>query len=201
MDDVDLALLLAFDGSASVTLDEFALMTAGCAAALRDPEVAAGLVGGALGASACAVLVWSGHAAQELMIDWSRVASADDVADLAARIADLPRTVRAGTTAIGEALIVCETVLANLPAGARRRIIDIAGDGRSNEGTPPAAVRDRLVAAGVTINGLCVLHTEPDLLGIYQRDVIGGPSCFALWCQDYADFAAAMRQKLQREIA
>ncbi len=39
MDDVDLALVLALDGSASVTFDEFNLMAGGCAAALRDAEV------------------------------------------------------------------------------------------------------------------------------------------------------------------
>jgi hypothetical protein len=31
--------------------------------------------------------------------------------------------------------------------------------------------------------------------------VIGGPGAFALQCQDFAGFAEAMRQKLQREIA
>jgi hypothetical protein len=62
-------------------------------------------------------------------------------------------------------------------------------------------VRNRLVAAGVTINGLCVLHEEPDLLDSYQAEVIGGPGAFALQCQDFLGFALAMRQKLQREVA
>ena len=87
------------------------------------------------------------------------------------------------------------------PAKARRRVIDIAGDGRSNEGTPPAGIRDRLAAAGITINGLCVLHEEPDLLESYTREVIGGPGAFALACPDYAGFADAMARKLMREIA
>ena len=62
MDPVDLALILAFDCSASVTFEEFGLMAGGCAAALRDPEVVAGLTGGPRGASLCALLLWSGHA-------------------------------------------------------------------------------------------------------------------------------------------
>jgi hypothetical protein len=57
------------------------------------------------------------------------------------------------------------------------------------------------VAKGVTINGLCVLHAEPDLVESYTREVIGGVGGFALACQDYQGFAAAMRQKLVREIA
>ncbi|MBU6499478.1 MAG: DUF1194 domain-containing protein, partial [Rhodospirillales bacterium] len=104
-------------------------------------------------------------------------------------------------TAIGEALIACEKLLALAPAAARRRVIDVAGDGRSNEGDPPGPVRDRLAAAGVTINGLCVLHEEPDLLASYTREVIGGLGAFALQCQDYSGFADAMRQKLQQEIS
>ncbi len=80
-------------------------------------------------------------------------------------------------------------------------MIDVAGDGRSNDGPPPAAIRNRLVAAGVTINGLCVLHEEPDLVASYQREVVGGAGSFALACRDYAGFAEAMRQKLQQEVA
>lgn len=176
-------------------------MASGCAAALRSPDVAAALTAGALGASACAVMVWSGHGAQEVMIDWTRLDSADAVAAFATGVENVPRTVRAGSTAIGEALAVCEVLLAALPAGARRRVIDVVGDGRSNDGLPPGPIRDRLAGAGVTINGLCVLHEEPDLLDSYRREVIGGPGAFALWCADYDGFAAAMGQKLQREIA
>jgi hypothetical protein len=53
----------------------------------------------------------------------------------------------------------------------------------------------------VTINGLCVLHEEADLVENYTAEVIGGPGAFALQCQDYAGFAEAMRQKLEKEIA
>ena len=56
------------------------------------------------------------------------------------------------------------------------------GDGRSNAGIAPGPVRDRMAAIGITINGLCVLHEEADLLESYTRDVIGGPGAFALPC-------------------
>jgi hypothetical protein len=64
MDPVDLALLLALDCSASVTYEEFGLLAGGCAAALREPAVVAGLTRGPLGGSLCALLLWSGHGAQ-----------------------------------------------------------------------------------------------------------------------------------------
>jgi hypothetical protein len=197
---VDIALILALDGSASVSYDEFGLMAGGLAAALRQPAVANGLTGGRLGASLGAVLVFSGVGAQEVMIDWTRIATPADVASFADRVDNIPRIVRPGLTAIGEALIAAETLLQKSPAEASRRIVDIVGDGRSNDGVPPNRVRDRLAGAGVTINGLCILHEEPDLLDYFTAEVIGGPDAFAVICQDYAGFADAIAQKLTREL-
>ncbi len=197
----DLALLIALDGSASVTFDEFNLIAGGLGAALQDPEVVAALIGGANGASALALLLWSGPGAQQVMLNWTRLGSEADVSSLARRVADVPRSVPAGETAIGEALLVAETMLAALPAPATRRVIDVAGDGRSNAGTPPGPIRDRLSKGGVTINGLCVLHEEPDLLQSYTEEVIGGPQAFAVTCPNYTAFAEAMRRKLVQETA
>jgi hypothetical protein len=201
MNDVDLALVLAFDCSASVTYDEFGLMAGGTAAALRGEDIVAGLLSGPRRASLCALVLWSGRGQQETLIEWTRLATPADVRDFADAVDNAPRTVRPGTTAIGEALLFCESLLGLAPAEAGRQVIDMVGDGRSNEGEPPAPIRDRLAAAGVTINGLCVLHEEPDLLESYRDEVIGGPGAFALPCQDYTGFAAAMRQKLRQEVA
>ncbi len=201
MDDlVDLALVLALDGSASVTFDEFNLMAGAMGAALRDPEVVAGLTGGPARASLGALLLWSGAGAQEVMVDWTRIGSPAEAAGFAGQVENVPRVVRAGATAIGEALLAALTLLAHAPAPARRQVVDMIGDGRSNDGIAPAPVRDRMAAAGITINGLCVLHEEPDLLESYTREVIGGPGAFALPCPDYPAFADAMRRKLLREI-
>ncbi len=195
----DLALILALDGSASVTFDEFNLMAGAMGAALHDPEVAAGLTGGAAGASLCRLLLWSGTGAQQAMTDWTRIADAASAEAFAQAVQDVPRSVRAGSTAIGEALLACERMLGEVSAA--RRVIDMIGDGRSNEGVRPEPARDRLAAAGVTINGLCVLHEEPDLLQSYTDEVIGGPGAFTLPCPTYDAFADAMRRKLLREIA
>ena len=133
MDPVDLALVIALDGSASVTLDEFNLIAGGMAAGLRDPEVAAGLTGGARGASLLALLLWSGPGAHEVMLDWTRVATLADVDAVAQAFANVPRIVPAGETAIGEALLAAEALLDALPAPAQRRVIDVVGDGRSKD--------------------------------------------------------------------
>ncbi len=200
MDVVDLALVLAVDGSASVTYDEFNLIAGGMGAALRDPAVVRGLTGGPAKASLCALLLWSGTGAQDVIVDWVRVGSAADAAGFADAVENMPRSVPAGETAIGEALLRALELLAGAPASAHHQIVDVVGDGRSNAGIPPGPVRDRMAAAGITINGLCVLHEEPDLLESYTREVIGGPGSFAVTCKDYAEFAAAMRRKLLREV-
>ena len=49
----------------------------------------------------------------------------------------MPRTVRAGATAIGEALLASLTLLAKVPAVPKRNIVNVIGDGRSNDGIAP----------------------------------------------------------------
>ena len=190
-------MVLAVDGSASVTYDEFGLIAGGMASALRDPAVAAGLIG----KSVLSLLLWSGTGQQDIVTNWTSIASAADLNAFADSVDNMPRTVRAGSTAIGEALLAALTLLAKVPAIPKRNIVNVIGDGRSNEGTPPGPIRDRMAAADITINGLCILHEEPDLLASYIAEVIGGPGAFAVTCREYKDFAEAMRQKLTQEIA
>ncbi len=201
MEPVDLALVLAVDGSASVTYDEFGIIAGGMAAALREPAIIDGFLGGVRHASICSLLLWSGIGAQSVIAGWTRIASVADAKGFAAEVENMPRIVRAGATAIGEALLAALTLLANAPGEPRRQVVDMIGDGRSNAGISPGPIRDRMAAAGITINGLCILHEEADLLDSYRREVIGGPGAFAITCPDYPAFAAAMHQKLARETA
>lgn len=189
-------MVLAVDGSASVTYDEFGLIAGGMAAALRDPAVAAGLIG----TSVLSLLLWSGSGQHDIITGWTPIATASDLTTFADGVDNMPRTVKAGATAIGEALLASLTLLAQAPAIPKRSIVNVIGDGRSNDGIAPGPIRDRMAAAGITINGLCILHEEPDLLTFYTREVIGGPGAFAVTCRDYNDFTEAMRQKLTREI-
>ena len=199
MDPVDLALVLALDGSASVTYDEFGLIVGGLAAAFRNPDLARGLFAGPAKGCLCAVLLWSGADAQEVMVDWTRIGNVAEAAAFADAVDNMPRSVTPGLTGLGAALAAATTLLARAPAHVARHVVDVAGDGRSNDGPDPVPNRDRMVAAGITINGLCVLHEEADLLASYMREVVGGPGSFALTCANYAAFAEAMRRKLVRE--
>jgi Ca-activated chloride channel homolog len=194
---MDLAMVLAVDGSASVTYDEFGLIAGGMAAALRDPTVAAGLIG----VSELSLLLWSGAGQQDIITGWTEILTEADLHAFADDVDNMPRTVRRGATAIGEALLASLALLAKVPVVPKRCIVDVIGDGRSNDGIAPGPIRDRMAAADITINGLCILHEEPDLLSSYTAEVIGGPNAFAVTCRDYQDFTEAMRQKLTREIA
>jgi hypothetical protein len=199
MEPVDLALCLAVDASSSVDYDEFGLMLGGTAAALRDDGVWAALVAGPRGASAIALLMWSGIGAQEVAVGWTRLDGPAAAAALADAIEGAPRLVPAGATALGEGMAAGLALLAACPAEATRLVLDVSGDGRHNQGRPPGPVRDIGVAAGVTINALAVLNEEPDLLDHYRAEVIGGPGSFALHTPDYAAFAQAIREKILRE--
>ena len=120
MNAIDLALVLAVDGSASVTYDEFGLIAGGMAAALRDPPIIAGLIGGPAKASLCSLLLWSGTGAQEVIADWTLIASVP-TPRLRRPVDNMPRIVRAGQTAIGEALLASLTLLSHIPDTPSRR--------------------------------------------------------------------------------
>jgi hypothetical protein len=201
MEPVDLALCLAVDASSSVDFGEFGLMLGGYAAAFRDGAIAAALAAGPRGATAVAMLMWSGRGAQEVAVGWTRLDGAATAASFAAAIEAAPRLVPPGATALGEGMAAGLALLGACPATTTRLVLDVSGDGRNNQGRAPGPVRDIGVAAGVTINALAVVNEEPDLLAHYRDEVIGGPGSFAMATPDYPAFLQAIREKLLREIA
>jgi hypothetical protein len=196
---VDLALCLAVDCSASVDFEEFGLMLSGYGAAFASPAIAEATGLGPRGAIAVAMLHWSGVGARDLALPWTRVDPAS-APEFGRRIADLPRIVPPGPTALGEGMAAGLALLAAFPGEATRLALDVSGDGRNNAGRPPGPVRDLAVAAGITVNALAVVDEEPDLLAYYASDVIGGPGAFVLEAASYAEFEEAIARKLLREL-
>ena len=80
-------------------------------------------------------------------------------------------------------------------------MIDISGDGINNIGRQPEAARDEAVAEGITINGLAILTDFAGLDHYFRNSVVGGPGAFVVAVAEFADFAAAVLNKLVREIA
>lgn len=198
---VDLELLLAVDASSSVSAEEFALQTGGLAGAFRDPRVVAAIRSlGDLGV-AVALVQWSDSRKQFLAIDWSYVRDEEGAQALADRIEGMPRFLVGGGTAIGGALEYSIRQFELNDIAGRRQVIDVSGDGRTNQGAQPRDQRDIAVARGITINGLAILNEDPTVDSYYATNVIGGTGAFVMTANDYAAYADAILAKLIKEIS
>lgn len=191
-----IALALAVDVSGSVDASEYRLQMGGLASALRDATVSDALVK----AEAAILLVqWSGLRRQEVTIDWTRVSDHADLSALAEQVDAAPRAWRDYSTGIGEALAFTANTYAPV-RDCRRKVIDVSGDGPSNEGLAPEFLRDSLVAQGFTVNALAIEGAAQDLTRYYRDHVIAGPGAFVVTANGFADYPRRIRQKLLREV-
>ena len=131
------------------------------------------------------------------------------------RATNAPRSF-VGRTAIGSAINFAFALFSEVKFDTDPRVIDVSGDGTSNQGSPVTAARDAAVGAGATINGLTIfnrraaamggylaLHTNPPggLAQYYRENVIGGTGAFVVPIDDFNSFGDAMVRKLVNEIA
>jgi len=192
-----IALVLAVDVSGSVSREEYALQRDGLADALGDPLVSEAMVN----AGALITLVqWSGMSRQSVSIPWTAIDSHADVAALRARVAGTKRAYRNYATAIGEMLHRAVDLLEEAPRPCDRRVIDVSGDGASNEGTRPADIHTRLRQQEVTVNGLAIRGSEPNIVPYFRARVLFGPGAFLEIADGYADYPRAIRRKLISEL-
>jgi len=197
---VRLELVLAVDCSSSVNRYEFELQMEGIAAAFEDPAVLAALEQTGSTGIAVSLLQWSSAGAQTRAVGWTRIAGRVDAFAFANTVRTTGRVVSGGATALGNAIDAAVLWTQNNGFQGERQVIDVSGDGRSNEGGSPAFARAAANNAGITINGLAILNEEPRLARYYLAGVVGGPGAFLLTADDFDDFAVAMRRKLYFEI-
>jgi Protein of unknown function (DUF1194) len=199
--EADLALVLAVDVSSSVSTERWELQKQGYAAAFRSREIMDAIAnGGPAGVIAVTLVEWSGAIEQRQVIGWTLLGDVDSAHSFAAAIAAAPR-VYAGSTSISGAIDFSVELLQGVPFAALRRVVDVSGDGSSNDGRPASQARDEAAARRITINGLPILGGEANVDGYYREQVIGGPGAFVVVAQDYTSFAAAVLKKLVLEIA
>ncbi len=192
------ALVLAMDVSGSVNREEYALQMNGLADALGDPLVSEALVN----AQALVTLIqWSGYSRQEVSIPWRSIRTPEDVTALRAEVEEMPRAFRNYATAIGEVLDVAADLLLDAPQDCTRKVIDVSGDGATNEGKQPAHVRARLDMMEITVNGLAIRGSEPGIVAHFRERVIHGPGAFVEIADGYEDYPRAIRRKLIAELA
>ncbi|MGC3939160.1 DUF1194 domain-containing protein [Roseobacter sp. EG26] len=190
-----LALVLAVDVSGSVDDREYQVQMQGLAAALRDGIVIDALIEQE---AQVTLIQWTGSSRQRQTVPWTGVRTADDVEALAETIATNRRVWRNYSTAIGEALIAAEDALAAVPQ-CKRRVIDVSGDGISNEGILPRARHAALAAKEVTVNALAIETDDEDVTGWFYENLIRGEGAFVITANGFEDYPAQIRRKLQRE--
>ena len=194
-----IALVLAIDVSESVSSDRYTLQHDGIARAFEAPQLVDAIAAVPEGIEAL-VLEWSDPDKIAITVGWTHIANRGAAAAFSASVRATRRTSH-GLTAIGSAMLTAAAAFDRMPEPAGRRVIDISGDGMANFGEPPATVRDELVKAGITINGLAILSEEPWLEEYYNRNVIGGPAAFVVVAKGFDSFADAMLRKLVQEVA
>jgi hypothetical protein len=200
---VDMALVLAVDVSGSVNGERYRLQMEGIAAALEDRAVQDAMLSGPHRSMLVTLVAWSDR--PRVGIPWTLIASARDAAALAQRTRMLSRSGEQFTCLAQMMRFVADKVLPLAPRRASRLVVDVSGDGRDNcnPPVPVDAVRDELVDAGVTINGLPILEggEAETLESWYSAHVVGGAGAFLVPAAGFADFARAIRHKFMIEIS
>ena len=191
-----IALALAVDVSGSVDDAEYRLQMGGLAQALRDGAVADALVAEQ---ARVALVQWTGRSRQAFVVPWRKIERREDVEALAAEIDRAARVWRHFSTGIGEALAFTANQFLDVPE-CKRKVIDVSGDGYSNEGLPPEDLRAALAAEGFVVNGLAIEGDAEDLTGYYAANVIAGPNAFVMTANSFADYPHRIRAKLLREV-
>lgn len=191
------ALLLAMDVSGSVDAFEYRIQRDGLAAALRDPAVVDALVHAE---AKVAVLQWSGSGRQELTLGWRQIIQRADAELFAAQVMNDRRRWNIYATAIGQAMEAGRQSF-SMVTDCEKHVIDISGDGISNEGFEPGMARFGLAADGITVNALVIEDTEPGLADYYRREVLTGPSAFLISVPNFDAYPEAIRRKLILELS
>jgi hypothetical protein len=205
---VDVELVLAVDVSYSMDPDEQALQREGYVTGITSREFMQALQQGMNGKVAITYVEWAGPSDQKVLMPWRLIDGPETAAAVAKEIAAAPYR-RAARTSISGALGFAKPLFDASGYHGIRRVVDVSGDGTNNSGERLVPVRDDLIGAGMTINGLPIMLKRPtpgsmdieDLDVYYEDCVIGGPAAFVVPIRERNQFKEATRTKLVLEIA
>ena len=203
-ENVDLELVLTVDVSGSIDYQESELQRRGTAEAFQSKEVVQAIQAGTLGRIGVAMVFFSSEefGVMGVPIGWTIINDQKSANAFAQSVLALERQSGRGTS-ISEGLDLALRTLVTSPLRAPKSVIDVSGDGVNNAGGSMTAARDRVLANGITINGLPIVDDSSsyDLEGYYRSCVAGGPGSFVIPATGFADFARAIRRKLILEIS
>ncbi|MEM8536496.1 MAG: DUF1194 domain-containing protein [Pseudomonadota bacterium] len=205
------ALSLGLDVSSSVDDAEYRLQLDGVVAALNAPAVTDILFAQPDAPIRIHVYEWSGPVNQTIIVPWTELGDALDLAGVTSQLTAHQRGVAAPTTSVGSAILAGFSYL-ETQSDCWKRTLDLSGDGETNVGPLPENIPDSALPSGVTVNGLVVgagdlggdderFADVKQLSSYYRTKVIRGPGAFVEVALGYEDYAAAMERKLLRELA
>ena len=203
------ALALGLDVSGSVDAREYRLQMDGLAQALATPEVQEKLLAQLNTPVMLMIYEWSGPQDQHIILPWQTITSAPVLNNVITLLQNTQRRPASPGTALGQAMHVGATHLANTNCWAKT--LDISGDGKSNLGIRPRDVRPILNSQNITINGLVIGADAPtigdtrqteigELSAYFQAEVILGADAFVETSLGFSGYADAMTRKLVREL-
>ena len=201
---VDTAIVLAVDSSGSITDEEYKFQKSGMVAAFRDPSVLSAIR--TSGSVAVAAVFWGDGELVSQRLGWF-IMDGVKPSEHFARALELNQRTAWGNTDIGSGIWAALDMLSLPQMCARRRIVDISGDGKETllpkrrRSITLQQARGRAKGMGVTINGLVILNEETDLADYYNKQVIAGHESFVVAIRKFEDFARAIRLKLIRELS
>lgn len=200
----DVALVLAIDGSGSVTDGEYEFQKSAIAAAFRDETVISVMKGA--GTVVVSAVFWGDGEFPSQNLDWFVVRDGVGAEGFARELERNERHVY-GDTNIGSGLWAALDKLSEPNICAQRLVINLSGDGKETM-APKQRIKATLYQArlrtmkmGVTINALAMADDDDDLAAYYARDVVRGTGGFTMEVKSQADYALAIRRKLERELS
>jgi hypothetical protein len=205
---VDTELVLAVDVSYSMDPEEQQLQREGYIDAITSRDFLQALKSGMHAKVAVTYFEWAGPFDQKIIVPWRLIDGPESAGGFANEIARASYR-RASRTSIASALQFAKPLFDASGYNGVRKVIDVSGDGANNSGPLMTMVRDDVLAAGITINGLPLMLKRPNTftmdienLDIYYEDcVIGGPGAFVIPIHARDQFKEATRTKLLLEIA
>src|SRR5262249_34297989 len=205
---VDAEVVLAVDVSYSMDPEEQAQQREGYITGLTSREFMQALRAGMHGKVAMTYFEWAGPFDQKIVVPWRMIDGPESADAFVNEVARAPYR-RASRTSISGALNFAKPLFDGSGFNGARRVIDVSGDGANNSGPFVPIVRDDVLAAGITINGLPIMLKRPNSftmdiehLDVYYEDcVIGGPGAFVIPIRLREQFKEATRTKLVLEIA
>lgn len=201
---VNTAIVLAVDGSGSVTDEEYEFQKAAIVSAFRDASVLSAIR--TSGSVAVATVFWGDGENRSQQLGWFAMDGVKPSEQFALEMKRHQRTAW-GNTDIGGGLWTALDMLSDPQLCAQKLIVDISGDGKETispkrrKSISLLQARGRAEKMGVTINGLVISDEETGLADYYNQKVIMGPNKFVMDIRKFEDFAKAIRLKLIQELS